>query len=88
MPRRRVWPKAASLALTAVFVLGVDVSAGASERLAFTPQRGQTVAVLPFRFAVGKGSEAGLPAGASQVEAVTLVREQMAANMRRGTWRL
>ncbi|MDA2932377.1 DUF799 domain-containing protein [Nitrospinae bacterium AH-259-F20] len=88
MPRRRLWPKAASLALTPVFLLGVDVSAGASKRLAFTPQRGQTVAVLPFRFAVGKGSEAGLPAGASQVEAVALVREQMAANMRRGPWRL
>lgn len=88
MPRRRVWPKAACLVLLAVFVLWVDVSAGASGRSAFTPKRGQTVAVLPFRFALQEGSLAGLPAGANPDEAVALSREQFAANMRRGAWRL
>ena len=46
------------LALALIFLVallpGVDEAAGASVE-AFAPNRGHTVAVLPFRFAVGKG---------------------------------
>lgn len=53
----------------------------------FKPQRGQTVAVLPFRFA----PEGGIPSlgiDTDPDEAAGLLRQQVASNMRRGPWTL
>jgi hypothetical protein len=71
-------------------VLGVfagPLAAGQTSGQAFRPQRGQTVAVLPFRYGVGKGF-GGLEMDTDPSEAVALVREQVVANFIRGPWRV
>lgn len=78
--------RALGLIFLVAILPGVDEAAGASAE-AFAPNRGHTVAVLPFRFAVGKGL-GGLRADTDPDEAAALVREQVTANLRRGPWRL
>jgi hypothetical protein len=53
----------------------------------FTPRRDQTVAVLPFKFAV-EGGLSGLGMDTDPKEAASLIREQVAVNLRQAHWTL
>lgn len=58
-----------------------------SEAADFSPQAGQRVAVLPFRFAVEEGIS-GLGMDTDPNEAASLIREQVAVNLRKAPWTL
>lgn len=75
-----------ALVALGTLLLTVSWTAGA-HGAAFKPQRGQKVAVLPFKFAI-KGGIPSLGIDTDPDEAAGLLREQVASNMRRGPWTL
>lgn len=76
------------LFVLAFAALGVFLASATSQAAAsFTPQKGQTVAVLPFNYSV-KGGLSGVGMDTDPKEASSLMREQVAVNLRGEHWNI